>query len=122
MDSSQPKAQGMCPLGMEMDNVILFPPDKPPEGKDRPQIEVVPHPDGKCRNPYPPDFPGQEPFWMAKEMVLVPTKGEVFEETQDLGLPTSPSSLWVHMKNLNRTAISAHALYFPAPTAQVLLA
>ena len=110
----------MGPLGMEMDNVILFPSNKPPEGEDRPQVEVISHPDGKCRDPNPLDFSGQDPFRMAEEMILVPAEGEIFEETKDLGLPASPSLLWIHMKNFNRTAISAHALYFPDLTALVL--
>ena len=110
----------MSPLGMEVDNVILLLSNKSPDGDDRPQIEVISHPDEKCRNPDPLDFPRQDPFRMAKEMILVPTKGEIFEETQDLGLSTSPSPLWIQMKNLDRRTISAHALCFPALTALVL--
>ena len=110
----------MGPLGMEMDNVILFPSNKPPEGEERPKVEVIAHLDWKCRDPNPLDFPEQNPFRMAEEMILVPAEGEIFEETQDLGLSASPSLLWIHMKNFNRTAISAHALYFPDLTALVL--
>ena len=77
-------------LGMKMDDVILFFKNETLERKNRPQIELIQHPEGVGFDPRLPDLTKQSPIGMAKKMILMTPMGEMLDETLDLGLPTTP--------------------------------
>lgn len=56
---------------------------------------------------------------MAQKMVLMPSTGEIAEETEDLGFPASPTLLRIYVENLQRSSIAIHAFCQSPPSAPV---
>jgi hypothetical protein len=80
MGASKPKSKGMSPLGMEMDDVVLFPLNEPSDRKDCPQIEFIPNSDRKDG-----DFPllslqAKQPFGITEKMIVMVSQRKVVQQ------------------------------------------
>jgi hypothetical protein len=94
---------------MEMNDIVFFASNEPPQSGNRPQIQVISSHQGKSFDAERTTLFEKPPARMGQKIVPMTLSTKISEQSENLRLPPAPVPLGIDMENFEKAAMTPFA-------------